>query len=215
MSHSDVVTYFHEFGHLLHHVLSESTLSTFSGTNVARDFVEVPSQLFEQWAWERNTLDMFAKHYATGERLPEDLFAAMTAARTFGEAIGTERQLFLATYDYEFHTRASGFDPEALVLELYPQFSSFVRVPGGHFPCTFGHLIGYDAAYYSYQWALALAYDVMSRFHAEGFMNTQTASEYRERILAKGGSEDEQGLVEAFLGRPSTIDAYLKYLGIG
>jgi thimet oligopeptidase len=214
MSHGDVVTFFHEFGHLLHHVLSESVLATFSGTNVARDFVEVPSQLFEQWAWERETLDMCAQHYKTGERLPDALFDAMTSARTFGEAIATERQLFLASFDYEFHTRAPGFDPEALVLELYPQFSTFVRVPHTHFPCTFGHLIGYDAAYYSYQWALVLAYDVMSRFHAEGFMNTQTAQEYRERILAKGGGEDEMALVEAFLGRPSTSAVYLKYLGV-
>jgi thimet oligopeptidase len=214
MSHDDVVTFFHEFGHLLHHVLSESELATFAGTNVARDFVEVPSQLFEQWAWERETLDMFAKQYLTGERLPDELFNAMTAARKFGVAIATERQLFLATYDYVFHTRAPGFDPEALVLELYPQFSSFIRVPETHFPCTFGHLIGYDAAYYSYQWALALAYDVMSRFHAEGFMNTQTATDYRECILSKGGSEDEMSLVESFLGRPSSTDAYLKYLGI-
>lgn len=214
MSHDDVVTFFHEFGHLLHHILSEATMASVAGTNVARDFVEVPSQLFENWAWEKETLMLFAKHYRTGELLPDEIFTAMTAARTFGEAIATERQLFLATYDQEFHTRAPGFDPEALVLELYPHYSDFVRVPETHFPCTFGHLMGYDAAYYGYQWALAIAYDVMSRFRTEGLMNAQTAKEYRERILARGGEVDETSLVESFLGRPSTIDAYLEYLGV-
>lgn len=212
MSHEDVVTFFHEFGHLLHHLLSESELVSFAGTNVARDFVEVPSQLFEEWAWDRATLAMFARHHATGEPLPEELFVAMTEARRFGQAIATERQLFLASYDLACHTREPGFDAEELVREMYVEYSSFTRVPETHFPATFGHLTGYCAAYYSYQWALAIAVDVLTRFTAEGMLNRATAADYRAKILAQGASDDAATLVTSFLGRAPGTDAYLRYL---
>lgn len=214
MSHEDVTTFFHEFGHLLHHIMSESELASFAGTNVARDFVEVPSQMFEAWAWDREALNSFAAHYVTGERLPDEMFAAMTEARKFGQAIATERQLFFAAYDFACHTRSSDCDVEALTKEIYPMYSSFERVPGSRFPATFGHLIGYSAAYYSYQWALVIAFDVLTRFEDEGMFNTQTAGDYRTKILARGATDDEARLVEDFLGRPSTPDAYLRFLGI-
>src|SRR5581483_1164298 len=99
MSHEDVVTFFHEFGHVLHHLLTRSELATYSGTSTVRDFVEAPSQMFEEWAWSREVLDLFARHYKTGAPIPEPLFKAMKAARTFGRALDTERQLFLATLD--------------------------------------------------------------------------------------------------------------------
>lgn len=214
MSHEDVVTFFHEFGHLLHHLLSESELVSFAGTNVARDFVEVPSQLFEEWAWDRASLATFARHHATGEPLPDSLFTAMKAARNFGQAIATERQLFLAAYDLACHTREPGFDVEALVHEVYAEYSSFARVPETHFPATFGHLMGYCAAYYSYQWALAMATDVLTRFTAEGMLNRATAADYRAKILAQGASDDAAKLVESFLGRAPGTKAYLRYLGV-
>lgn len=214
LSHEEVVTFFHEFGHLLHDLLSESPLASFAGTSVARDFVEAPSQMFEEWAWSRITLDRFARHYATQERIPEDLFQAMTAARTFGEAIHTERQLFLAALDQAYHTRAPGFDTTAVMEELYPEFSSFTRIPDTHFQATFGHLIGYDAAYYGYQWALSIAFDLLTRFQAEGLMNRKTADDYRNAILARGGTVEEGKMVERFLGRPANSDAYKHYLGI-
>ena len=212
MGHDDVVTFFHEFGHLLHHVLSESELAMFAGTNVARDFVEAPSQMFEAWAWDRESLDMFAKHYKTGEKIPDTLFAAMTAARTFGKGIDTERQLFLATVDQLCHTTDQ--DAEDIVKSIYPRFSEFERVPFTHFPATFGHLIGYSAAYYGYQWALSIASDLLTRFQKEGMMNLETAKAYRTSILAKGGSADESAMIESFLGRPTTSDAYVKHLGV-
>lgn len=212
MGHDDVVTFFHEFGHLLHHVLSESELAMFAGTNVARDFVEAPSQMFEAWAWDRESLDMFAKHYQTGEKIPEAMFAAMSAARTFGKGIDTERQLFLATLDQLCHTTDQ--DAEEIVKSIYPRFSEFERVPFTHFPATFGHLIGYSAAYYGYQWALSIASDLLTRFQIEGMMNLETAKAYRTSILAKGGSADETTMIESFLGRPSTSDAYVKHLGL-
>lgn len=214
LSHDDVTTFFHEFGHLLHHIFSQSAYSSFSGTNVARDFVEAPSQMFEEWAWKRETLDLFARHHATGEKIPQDLFDAMTKARLFGEALMNERQIFLATLDQTYHTREPGFDTGAVVEELHPLYSPFTRIPGTHFQATFGHLIGYDAAYYGYQWARSIAFDLFTRFTNEGMLNTQTAKDYREKILAKGGSADEASLVADFLGRPTSPEAYAKFLGI-
>lgn len=214
LSHDDVTTFFHEFGHLLHHVLSKAELVSFAGTSVARDFVEVPSQLFEEWAWTRETLDLFARHHVTGERIPEDLFQALLSTRTFGEVTTAERQLFLSTLDQAYHTREPGLDTTQVVEELSKEYSSFERIPGTHFQATFGHLVGYDAAYYGYQWALSLAFDALTRFQKEGMLNTQTAQEYRRAILEPGGSKDEAILMQDFLGRPANNEAYKKFLGI-
>lgn len=214
LSHDDVVTFFHEFGHLLHCLLSKSELTSFSGTNVARDFVEAPSQMFEEWAWDKETLAIFAHHYKTNEPLPDSLHEAMTAARTFGEAIGTDRQIFLATLDQTYHTREPGFDTTAVLEELHPEFSPFVRIPETFFQASFGHLVGYDAAYYGYQWARTIAFDLLSRFKQEGMLNTTTAMDYRRTILEPGAGDDENKLIEHFLNRPTNAEAYKSYLGI-
>jgi thimet oligopeptidase len=214
LSHNEVTTFFHEFGHLLHHLLSQSPLASFAGVSVARDFVEAPSQMLEEWAWDTATLQQFSKHHTTGEPIPTDLCQALIAARTFGEAIFTERQLFLATLDQTYHTREPGFDTSAVVADTHHEFSSFVRLPDTHFQASFGHLVGYDAAYYGYQWALTIAHDLFTRFQTEGLMNATTAQEYRERILAPGGGQDEAELIQQFLGRPTNTDAYQAYLGI-
>lgn len=214
LDHDQVTMLFHEFGHLLHAVLSRSELASFACTGVARDFVEVPSQLFEEWAWNRETLDMFARHHETGEAIPEDLYQALVESRTFGEAIFTDRQLYVSKLDQEYHTRQPGFDTTAVMEELHTEFSPFIRVPDTHFQASFGHLVGYDAAYYGYQWALSLAFDVRTRFVEKGLMDKETASLYRRIILETGGGEDENELVRRFLGRDPSELAYLKYLGI-
>ncbi len=214
LTHDEVVTFFHEFGHLLHDLLSQSELSSFSGTSVARDFVEAPSQMFEEWAWSRETLDRFAYHHATQAKIPDDLFHAMIKNRTFGEALDTERQLFLADLDLTYHTHAPGFDTTKIMEELHSKYSPFARVPDTHFQATFGHLVGYDAGYYGYQWALSIAKDLLTRFEREGLMNTMTAKDYREQVLAPGGGDDEENLVKNFLGRPSNNQAYKIFLGI-
>ncbi|MEO5927381.1 MAG: M3 family metallopeptidase [Patescibacteria group bacterium] len=214
LSHDDVVTFFHEFGHLLHALISKSRLTSFAGTSVSRDFVEAPSQMFEEWAWDKETLALFARHYKTDEMLPDELYASMAAARTFGEAIGTDRQIFLATLDQTYHTREPGFNTTDVLEELHPEFSPFMRIPETHFQASFGHLVGYDAAYYGYQWARSIAFDLLSRFKQEGMLNAKTAADYRQAILEPGGSDDESKLVERFLGRPANAEAYKKYLGI-
>ncbi len=212
MSHQDAVTFFHEFGHVLHHVLSESELSTFAGTSVARDFVESPSQMLEEWAWSKETLDLFAVHHQTGKKLPAQLHAAMLRSRGFGRAISTQRQLFLAALDQAYHTRPPGYDTTKVLAEVQESYTPFKYVDGTHFQASFGHLIGYDAGYYGYQWALSIARDLFTRFKKEGMLNAQTAADYRSAILAQGASEDEAKLVEKFLGRAPSDAAYKAFL---
>ncbi|MSR85501.1 oligopeptidase A, partial [Candidatus Uhrbacteria bacterium] len=178
------------------------------------DFVEAPSQMFEEWAWKRETLDVFARQYQTGQKLPEDLFQAMIQARTFGEATAVERQIFLSSLDQIYHTREPGFDTTEVMETLHHEFSSFTRIPHTCFQTAFGHLVGYDAAYYGYQWARSLAFDLLTRFEAEGMLNTVTAAAYCKEILAPGSSADENVLVYRFLGREANAQAYKRFLGI-
>jgi thimet oligopeptidase len=212
LTHEEVVTFFHEFGHVLHDLLTEAKLASFAGTATARDFVEAPSQMFEEWTYRREILDRFAVHHATGERIPEDLFAGLLRSRKFGLALGTQRQLFLAALDLEYHTREAGFDSTRVLEEVFTEYLPFTFLRGSHFQASFGHLVGYDAGYYGYQWALSLSRDVLTRFEAEGFMNPRVAADWRRHVLAQGGSEDEEAMIERFLGRKSSADAYIRYL---
>jgi thimet oligopeptidase len=212
MSHQDVVTFFHEFGHVLHHLLSTAELSSYAGTAVERDFVEAPSQMLEEWAWSKDSLAKFARHHQTGAPLPDTLHAAMTRARTFGVSLATSRQLFLAALDQTYHTREPGFDTTQVLAEVQSAYVPFKYVDGTHFQATFGHLVGYDAGYYGYQWALSLAQDLFTRFKKNGMFDKKTATEYRDFVLAPGGSDDGDKLVAHFLGRPPTREAYKAFL---
>src|SRR6185437_893673 len=205
-------TFFHEFGHVLHHLLTRSELASYAGTNTVRDFVEAPSQMFEEWAWSREVLDLFARHYKTGAPIPDALYKAMKTARTFGRGLDTQRQVFFATLDQELHTRDPGFDSTAVVEELQATNDSFAYVKGTHFQSSFGHLISYDAGYYGYQWALALSRDVLTRFQKEGLLNPTTAAAWRDDVLSKGGGVDEREMVKAFLGREPNNEAYFAFL---
>lgn len=216
MTHQEVSTFFHEFGHVLHHVLSTAELSSFSGTNVSRDFVEAPSQMLEEWTWSKTVLDRFAKHYKTGKTIPTALFDKMTKGRAFGRAVTTQRQIFLASLDQAYHaTSEPPTDTTATVKEVWSKIMPFRYVEGTHFQATFGHLMEYDAGYYGYQWALAIARDLYSRFEKEGLMNKPTAADYRTKVLEQGSSDDEGKLVESFLGRPFSRDPYKKFLALG
>jgi len=212
LRHEDVVTFFHEFGHVLHQILTRSELAAYSGTSAARDFVEAPSQLFEEWAYAREVLERFARHHETGEKIPDGLFEAMQKARSFGRALSTQRQLVFATLDFEYHAREPGFDTTKLADEVQAQNDSFTPVKGTHWQSSFGHLIGYDAGYYGYQWSLALARDALTRFLREGLLNTKTAAAWRDEVLAKGGGADEREMLTRFLGRAPNNEAYSNYL---
>jgi thimet oligopeptidase len=213
LTHQEVTTFFHEFGHVLHQLLTQSPLAAFSGTAVARDFVESPSQMFEEWAWAKETLALFAKHYKTKAPLPAKLFRSLERSRSFGRALSTQRQLYLAALDQTLHSRdPEGLDSTKVVEEIHNSYTPFKFIPSTHFQAGFGHLIGYGVGYYGYQWALAISRDLLTRFKKEGLLNTKTAAAYRKAILEPGGSQDEAKMVEAFLGRAYSRRAFERYL---
>jgi len=221
LSHRDVETLFHEFGHILHHCLSRAVLRSQAGTNVAWDFVELPSQIFENWCWEREALDLFARHHETDEPIPEDLFQAMKRARTFRAATGQMRQLGFAVIDLALHT---DFDPDtdgdaidysrALLQQYFPD-----PLPESHaMIASFSHLfadpVGYAAGYYSYKWAEVLDADAFTRFKKEGLLNPEVGQAFRETILERGDEEDPAVLFRRFMGRDPELGALLERLGI-
>ena len=219
--HREVETIFHEFGHLLHHLLSRVEIRNFAGTNVAWDFVELPSQIMENWCWEREALDLFAAHWETGELLPEDLFRNMKRARTFRAANAQMRQLGFGFVDLLLHTRydpARDGDPVAFSRRLIQEFSPAPLPPEHAMIAAFSHLfgspVGYGAAYYSYKWAEVLDADAFTRFRAEGIFSPEVGGQFRQRILARGDSEDPAVLYRDFMGREPDPRALLVRSGL-
>jgi thimet oligopeptidase len=214
MEHDDVVTMFHEFGHLMHHVLGgHQKWITQSGVATEWDFVEAPSQMFEEWAWSYDTLARFARHHATGEVIPKELVDKMRRADKFGLGTATVQQIFYAALSLGFH-RA---DPEALdqlaeVKRLQAHYTPFKYVPGTRFHASFGHLVGYSAMYYTYQWSLVIAKDLLTPFESRGLMARDVTFAYRDKVLAPGGSRDAADLVRDFLGREYDFAAFERYL---
>lgn len=213
MQHREVTTFFHEFGHLLHHLFAgRGERLCFSGIATEWDFVEVPSQLFEEWAWDPKVLARFARHHATGEALPGELARALRAAEEFGKGLSVRQQMFYARLALAYHeVDPRGMDSTARMVELKRAMLPFPHEEGTHFQCSFGHLNGYSAIYYTYMWSLVIAKDLFTRFAADP-MSPATARDYRERVLAPGGSKDAAELVEDFLGRPYSPDAWQRWL---
>ena len=215
LEHDEVETFFHEFGHLLHSMLTETEYGRFSGTSVARDFVEAPSQMFENWVWEPSVLKTFAKHYRTGEALPDDLLKGMQAARTLGSGIETQGQFYLGMMDQAFHTAPGGVvDTTAVGQEIYEKTTLYTPVPGTFFQAAFGHLNGYHGAYYGYLWSLVYAQDMFQKFEELGLLNPEAGKYYRSKVLARGGSMDEMDMLRDYLGREPKMDAFLRHLGL-
>jgi thimet oligopeptidase len=214
MEHDDVVTMFHEFGHLMHHVLGgHQPWITQSGVATEWDFVEAPSQMFEEWAWTHETLARFARHHETGEVIPKELVEKMRKADKFGLGTATVQQIFYAAISLAFH-RA---DPDKLdqlveVKRLQKHYTPFAYVPGTKFHASFGHLVGYSAMYYTYQWSLVIAKDLLTPFESAGLMATDVTRAYRDKVLVPGGSRDAAELVRDFLGREYDFSAYERYL---
>jgi thimet oligopeptidase len=210
LEHDEVVTFFHEFGHLVHFVLGgHQRWARFSGFETEWDFVEAPSQLLEEWAWDADVLASFAAN-ADGEPIPADLVRRMRTADAFGRALEVRRQLGHATTSYRLHVDRPG-DLQEAVERYYRKSGPVQPLPGRHPYTGFGHLTGYGACYYTYQWSLVIARDLLSAF-GDDLMDLDTARRYRVEVLERGGSRDAADLVEAFLGRPSSFDAYAAWL---
>lgn len=219
--HSEVETLFHEFGHLLHHMLSRVEVRSLAGTNVAWDFVELPSQIMENWCWEKEALDLFARHYETNAPIPHDLYDKLRRARTYRAAYAQMRQLGFATVDLALHVE---YDPEkdgdvvAYSREIMQRFSP-VKYPSDYaFICSFGHLfasaVGYAAGYYSYKWAEVLDADAFTQFAEKGVFDAAVGRAFRDRILARGDGDDPMKLYEDFMGRKPNLDPLLARSGL-
>ncbi|HKS90524.1 MAG TPA: M3 family metallopeptidase [Tepidiformaceae bacterium] len=213
LRHSEVVTFFHEFGHIMHQTLTKARRARFSGTATERDFVEAPSQMLEHWVWEPDVLSSFARHYETGEALPRELVQAMVAAKNLDSGVMTLRQLLFATLDMAYHSPGFDGDTTKTLRDLHT-ISGFPFPEGTHFQSGFGHLFGYDAGYYGYLWSHVFGDDMYTRFEAAGPLDTETGARYRTRILERGGSVDGDELVRSFLGREPNNEAFLRGLGL-
>ncbi|MDP2651622.1 MAG: M3 family metallopeptidase [bacterium] len=213
MSHSEVDTFFHEFGHIMHFTLTTARYKAQAGFNVAMDFVEAPSQMFENWVWDAGMLTRLSKHYKTGHPMPKDLIKRIIDARLFGEAWGVRSQLVLTSLDLIVHTKGTE-NPVALYAELDKKLMGIAPPKQQLWVAGFGHIAhGYDAGYYSYLWSKIYAEDMFTRFAKEGVLNPKTGREYRRWILEKGSSQEEMDLVRGFLGRKPNNKAFIKSIG--
>lgn len=221
LTHDEVNTLFHEFGHLMHHLLSTVPIPSLGGTKVAWDFVELPSQVMENWTWEPQVINLLSSHYQTGEKMPMELFEKMNEARNYRSANFLMRQIGFGLLDLALHIDYQP-DKDGDLLnycrEHSAPFSPTPLTSDYAMITTFSHLfsspVGYGAGYYSYQWAKVRADDAFSRFEKEGIFNRETGSALREAIISKGNSDDPNNLFTAFMGREASIEAFLRRAGI-
>ena len=214
LQHDEVVTLFHEFGHILHMSLSQADFARFSSANTEWDFVEAPSQIMENWCWIPSVLDRFARHHKTGEPIPRELVNQLVAARDLNVALFTLRQMLFGRIDMDIHNTLDPVDGESIVRSR-SDMSLLPFHEGTYFLASFGHLLGgYDAGYYGYLWSHVFGQDMFSRFEEEGVLSPSIGMEYRQTILEPNGTEDAHDLLRNFLGREPRSDAFLDKLGI-
>jgi thimet oligopeptidase len=214
LRHDEVLTLFHEFGHILHQTLTRGETARFAGTQTEGDFVEAPSQIMEHWAWTADVLRRFARHHQTGEPIPDELVSQLVAARDLNVCIKTLRQCYYGLLDRALH----GPEQERDLDRIYREAWAVTGVPlheGTFDPASFAHLVGgYDAGYYGYLWSKVYGDDMFSRFEQEGITSPEVGRAYRREILETGGARDGMEHLRAFLGREPSDEAFLRLLGI-
>jgi len=214
LSHSEVKTFLHEFGHIMHFVLTTARHASQSGYHTAWDFVEAPSQMLEHWAWDKKPLALLSVHHKTGKALPPSLLKKLLASKNHMLRYTTLRQLILGVFDLTLHTTVRPPESAKLYHDLVKKYTGIAMPKDAIFPARFGHLTSYDAGYYSYMWSNVYAADMFTRFEKEGIMNKKTGTDYKKWILEKGGSMEEIDLVKGFLGRAPNNKAFLEEIGI-
>ena len=217
LQHEDVETFFHEFGHLLHDMLTTSELYSQSGTSVAMDFVEAPSQMIENWVWNKESLSLFATHYETNEIIPDSLLNRMMKARNIQSGNNLLQQIFYGMLDLTLHEQFDSSNVKStteIMSELQNSITNYDYIEGTHMQASFDHLLDYGASYYGYLWSEVFAADMYSTFEKEGVLNQEVGLRFRKTILEKGGAENPMNLVRAFLRRDPNNEAFLKKQGI-
>ncbi len=213
LRHIELVTLFHEFGHVLHDTLTKAEHFRYAGTKTERDFVEAPSQMLEHWCWEPEVLSGFARHYQSGEPLPDKLLAGLIAAKNVSSGILTMQKLARSTLDLAYHSAGYGGDSTATLADVYAQHG-LRHMKGTHLQSGFIHLFGYDAAYYGYLWSQVVGDDMYTRFEAAGPLDPATGAAYRRTVLERGGTTDANQMVRDFLGRSPSSAAFLRGIGL-
>jgi thimet oligopeptidase len=211
MDRDDVITFFHEYGHLIHGIMRGNTM--WATGDLENDFIEAPSQMFEEWPKDVSVVQTFARHYKTNEPIPADLVKKAKAADEFGKALNVRQQMLYASISLDYYNRnPQGLDTTKLLAELQERYTPFKYVEGTHMQTAFGHLNGYSAVYYTYMWSLVIAKDMFTEFKKNGLTNPEIAAKYRNTVLAESGTKPAAAMVEDFLGRPYSFQAYADWL---
>jgi thimet oligopeptidase len=216
LSHEEVETLFHEFGHVMHSSLTRVKFASLSGTSVAWDFVEAPSQMLENWPWQPEILKAISAHYKDPtQKMPDDLIQKLVSSRKFNQSWIYTRQLSLGIYDMTLHRSLKDLDVTETYKNVYRELTGMEPLADTHFPATFGHLMGgYDAGYYGYMWSNVFAFDMFTKFEDGHLRSPEVGMRYRKAILEQGNLRDADVLLKEFLGRKANTDAFFRYLGL-